>query len=184
MRKLLLIFGCCLLFLTTAQAQKVGVKTNLAGWAAYGTINAGVEPALTPYLTFAVDGYYNPYTPGDAGKSTKMWGVQPEIRYWLKTKFSGAYLGINSLYSSYDWGVNKYRYDGWMTGVGVGVGYSLPFAERWRAGVGIGAGWLHRDYSKSGLPQYTDTNITYYDGAVRNTFSITKAEISIQFIIR
>ncbi len=186
MRKLLTLIGCCLFFAATASAQRVGVKTNLLGWGAYGTINAGVEPALTPYLTFAVDGYYNPYT-YEAGNSSKFWGVQPELRYWLKTKFTGAYIGINSLYSSYDFGMRLYRYDGWMTGVGAGVGYSYPFAKRWRATVGIGAGWKHKEHVVTNLPQYVDRDIIYpngFDTTIKNSFGITKAELSITFIIR
>ncbi len=183
MKKLFLFIGFCLFFVSTASAQRVGVSTNLLGWAAYGTINAGVEAAITPRITLDVDGYYNPFT-FDDGKSAKLWGVQPELRYWFKTKYTGLYAGVNSLYASYDCGVSKYRYDGWVTGAGLGVGYSYPIMDRLRIVGGIGAGWKHMDYLKTGLPRNNDNDIVYYGDFVTDKFGLTKAEISIQFIIR
>ncbi|MFI3249151.1 MAG: DUF3575 domain-containing protein [Rikenellaceae bacterium] len=182
MKKFLFFLGCCLFIATTSRAQLVGVTTNLAGWAAFGTINAGAEAALTPNITAAIDGYYNPFT-GSDGKSTRFWAVQPEFRYWLKTKFTGHFVGLHSMYVNYDFGRNLYRYDGWMTGVGLSYGYSLAFSPRWRATANIGAGWTRRDYEKSGLPQSPD-NIIYYGDNIKNGFSITKAAITITYIIR
>ncbi len=183
MKKLILLIGCCMFFVSTVSAQKVGVQTNLLGWAAYGTMNGGVEAAIIPNVTLDVDGYYNPFTFND-GKSAKMWGIQPELRYWLQTKFTGLYVGAHSLYSSYDCGVSKYRYDGWITGAGLGVGYSYPITDRMRVVAGIGAGWKHMDYLKTGLPRVDGRDIIYYGDFVTDTFGITKAEISFQFIIR
>lgn len=182
MKRLLLLVGFCLALAFNAMAQKVAIQTNALGWAAYGTVNVGIEPALTPKLTFAVDGYYNPFDYSE-GRSTQMWGVQPELRYWFKSKFAGSFVGIHGAYSDYDLGMKKYRYDGDVYAVGASYGYALVLSERWRFNFSVGAGYYNKEYMKSGLPQ-TDTDITFYGNQQKDGFGLTKAAISVVFTIR
>ncbi len=183
MKKLMLLIGCCLFLVSAATAQRVGISTNLLGWAAYGTMNIGAEPALCPNLTLAVDGYYNPYT-FSGGESSQMWGAQGELRYWLKTKFTGHYLGAHGYHTTFDFGMDKYRYDGTQVGAGISYGYALPIAARWRLTFSVGAGWKGTHYGKEGLPQRQGTDIDWYGYTAKNTFGITKAAINVQFLIR
>ena len=183
MNKKLFMISFIMLFTVSSFAQKLAVNTNLLGWAAYGTINVGLEPALSPKWTLALDGYYNPYK-YESGSQTEAWGVQPEVRFWLKSKFAGGYFGLHGMYSDYDCGMKMYRYNGTTTGAGLSYGNAIVLAKRLRLNLNLGLGWLRNDYEKTGLPQWEDRDIIYYGHTLENRFGITKASVAITFIIR
>lgn len=183
MKKLILFLAFVMLLVPSVQAQRIAVKTNLVGWAAMGTVNLGVEPALWSQWTLAIDGYYNPFS-YDQGRQTKMWGIQPELRYWFCQKYSGHFIGLHGQYADYDYGMNKYRYNGSFSGLGLSYGYSLPLATRWRLEFNLGAGWIRKNYEKTGLPQWEDKDIVFYPRVKENGFGITKAGLNLIFIIR
>jgi hypothetical protein len=200
MRKLLLTLALLFAVASAGHAQKVAVKTNALGWLSAVTTNVGVEVALWPKLTLAADGYYNPITNWGQRRSTEMWAVQPELKYWFCTKFYGSYIGLHGQYSEYDAGLFKYRYEGSYYGVGLSYGYSLPIGYRWRLDFSLGAGWKHwADYGGSGHRQVYyrvgtegihdpgsdwDNKEIAKDPRPKNNFGITKASVSIAFIIR
>lgn len=41
------------------------------------------------------------------------------------------------------------RYEGWLVGGGIGVGYEYALAKHWNIGAEIGAGYTYIDYKKS-----------------------------------
>ena len=151
MKPLLGSFAMVLLFVlfppSRADAQTLGVKTDVLGWAAYGTMNLGVEVAFARHWSFELDGAYNPFTWSDR-KKTHLWAVQGEFRYWFRHKFSGHFLGLHGHYGEYDWGIEKYRYKGDMYGGGVSYGYGWMLGRRWNieGNVGFGLTRLDRDY--------------------------------------
>ncbi len=175
-----------LMLLTTAaygaRAQHLAVKTNAVPWAFYGTFNLGVEAAVWPRLTLDVQGLYNPWEYSDH-KQSKFWSVQPELRYWFCRKFAGHFAGLHMGYTDYDFGMKKYRYNGWMTNLGLSYGYSLPVAGRWRAEFELGGGWLHKDYDKEGRPDNFPDDVRIYESDVKNQFGLTRAGVSIVFLI-
>ncbi len=183
----------------TGYGQKIAVKTNALGWVSAVTTNVGVEIPLWPRWTIAADAYYNPFDQWGAAenrRSSWLWGVQPELKYWFCRKFYGHYIGLHGQYSEYDAGLFKYRYKGTYYGAGLSYGYSLPIAYRWRLDFSLGLGWKHWDNDEvywridpAGTlptPGSAPDNKTFIPGmeGVKNTFGVTKASVSAVFIIR
>lgn len=182
MKRLILICSFLMAFSTAVHAQKIAVKTNFVEWAYYGTINFGAEAALAPRWTIDASGGYNPWTFSDQ-KSAKHWTAQAEARFWFKEKFQRSFIGLHGLYSEYNEGMDKYRYEGNQFNVGLSYGYSLPLCDRWRLEANIGAGWIHQDYDKSDRQHYPG-DIVYYPSPVVDKFGITRAGLSLIFIIK
>jgi hypothetical protein len=205
MKKTLLTF---LLFFTLAPvgyAQKIAVKMNglgLATFAGYGqwspTPNLGVEVALWPRWTLDIDGYYNPFRYSD-NKTTQFWAVQPELRFWFCRKFDGHFIGLHGQYADYNdgFGAQTYVYEGNLFGVGLSYGYVLPLAYRWKLEFNLGLGWNRVDsdtvWLREGLPgtnHYskpygpTGGNVDYVDPIKKDYVGITRAGISVIFVIR
>lgn len=176
---LMAIFSC-------ANAQVIAVKTNAVKWADHATFNLGAEVALFPKWTLDIEGSTNPWKWKDQ-KQTISWSLDGEIRYWVGRgeKFDGSFIGLHSGYAHYNWGMKKYRYDGWMTATGISYGYVLPLAcnGRWRAEANFGLGWLHYEYDQSGRYQFPG-DIVMYDSQVKNKFGITRAGLSLIFVIK
>ena len=90
-------FGCY-----GSYAQKAAVKTNLL-YDATSTLNLGVEFGLARRWTLDVSGNYNPWTFSE-NRKMKHWLVQPEVRWWNCTRFSGHFVGFHALGGGYNWG--------------------------------------------------------------------------------
>jgi hypothetical protein len=197
MKKTLLTISLLFAVVATGYGQKIAVKTNALGWATAVTTNAGVEVALWPKLTISADAYYNPFKSWGAEvnrRSTWLWGVQPELKYWFCRKFYGHYIGFHGQYSEFDAGLFKHRYDGIYYGLGLSYGYSLPIAYRWRLDFSLGLGWKHWDrdvYRRIGTSDIGDAGSNWdnkeFIPGIENpadNFGITKAAVSVVFIIR
>lgn len=184
------------------QAQKIAVKMDglgLATFAGFGqwspTPNLGVEVALWPKWTLDVDGYLNPFKYGE-NKSTRFWAVQPELRYWLCGKFNGHFVGLHGQYEKHnDFGTRMYVYDGFISGAGLSYGYSTPLWYRWKLEFNLGVGWNHVQHDtrwlrESSLGRPIEDygpgfgNVEYASPVQKNYWGITRAGVSIVFVIR
>lgn len=134
-------------FVTRADAQKIGLKTNALYWATT-TLNAGLEIAMSPKTTFELNGAYNPWTFAD-DKKMRFWLVQPEARYWFCESFEGHFLGIHLHAAQYFGGFGQTRYDGYLAGGGITYGYDWILSPRWNLEAVIGIGYVHLWYYKS-----------------------------------
>jgi hypothetical protein len=197
MKKTLLTILILFSVVATGHGQKIAVKTNALGWAAAVTTNIGAEVALSPKFTLSADAYYNPFKQWGSEmnrRSTWLWGVQPELKYWLCRKFYGHYIGLHGQYSEFDAGLFKNRYEGSYYGAGLSYGYSLPVAYRWRLDFSLGLGWQHWDrdvYRRVGTGLHGDDAISNWDNKEfvsdihpADIFGVTKAAMSVVFIIR
>ncbi len=79
------------------------MKTNLVGWAAAASINAGAEVKIAPKWTLNMDVSYNPFQ-YRSNKKLKHILVAPEARWWLCAPYSGHFIGGNLMYSHYNAG--------------------------------------------------------------------------------
>ena len=138
-----LLFFALFLFVGKAQAQIVGVKTNIPAWTT-ASINAGIEFGFAEQWTIELSGLYNPFSWSD-GKKTEAWAIQPEIRYWTMHRFSGHFLGLHGQYALYDWGLKKYRYKGELYGGGISYGYAYMISKRLNIEGTIGLGYTYLD---------------------------------------
>lgn len=180
---LFLFLGC----LNYADGQKLAVKTNALYWAT-ATPNLSLEGAIGKRWTIDLSAGYNPFTFKD-NRKWKHFLIQPEIRYWFCEAFNGHFLGIHTGYSQYNVGrtpmlynhdARKYRYEGWLTGVGFSYGYQWILGNHWNLEASIGFGFVHADYKKYDCPKCGE-----FKGKFReNFFAPTKATLSIIYLIK
>ena len=129
-----------------AQAQRVGIKTNLL-YDATTTINLGVEVGVAKKLTLDLSGNLNLWDWKNNMK-WKHWMVQPELRFWTCQRFNGHFFGVHALAAQYNVGnlpiprnltflgmdigsLATTRYEGWAFGAGLAYGYALPLSKHW-----------------------------------------------------
>lgn len=186
MKKIRFILLICLITFLDGKAQHVAVKTNIL-YDATTTLNLGCEVGLSKHFTADVSGNYNPWT-FSGGKSIQHWMIQPELRWWLREGFNGHFFGAHLFYgdmnvagSPFLFNLKKeFSYDGLFVGAGLSYGYQLYLSPHWNIEFTVGAGYTFMDYQKKRFPD-TDHNLgTYY----RNYFGLTKAGISIVYIIK
>ena len=148
----------CLFSTTHANAQDVGIKTNLL-YDATTTINLGVEVGLAPRLSLDLSGNLNLWTWKNNMK-WKHWMAQPELRLWTCQRFAGHFFGVHALAGQFNvgnipipenvhilgvhWGtLADTRYEGWCFGAGLAYGYALPIGKHWNMEFELGAGALY-----------------------------------------
>ncbi|MCF0173267.1 MAG: DUF3575 domain-containing protein [Bacteroidales bacterium] len=142
MKKLkLTILLAILAFLSpaVANAQHLGISTNLLGWGT-ASPNLGVDVGLSKHLALDIDGMFNPFTFGE-NKQAHFWAVQPELRFYPRYRFAGHFIGVEGHYSMYNFGLKEYRYDGQLCGGGLSYGYSWLLGKRWNLEGVIGFGY-------------------------------------------
>ncbi len=152
----------------TADAQKVGVKTNTLYWATT-TPNIGLEFALADRWTVELAGGWNPFTI-DARKNIKAkhYLVTPELRYWFCESFNGHFVGVNGNFTQFNAGgilfpsafykvdskgifIDELQYarsEGWAAAAGVTYGYAWPISRRWNMEFTLGLGLWYSSYDK------------------------------------
>lgn len=171
-----------------ACAQTLAVKTNLL-YDATATINLGAEVALAPEWTLDISGNYNAWDFSNYRK-WRHFLIQPEARYWLCEKFNGHFFGLHVHGGQFNTGnVNTpfglfgdcrgRRHEGWYYGAGVSYGYQWVLGKRWNFELNIGAGYVGSDYRMYACPRCGE----YYGKDHHDYFGITKASVSIIFII-
>ena len=179
-------------------AQKAAVKTNLL-YDATSTLNLGVEFGLGRRWTLDISGNYNPWT-FSQNRKMKHWLVQPEVRWWSCTRFSGHFLGLHALGGGYNWGgmlpwgfrtgrmfgsirnenMQNHRYEGWLAGAGFSYGYHWVLGNRWGLEATVGLGYAYLDYDK-----YPCVKCGRKIGSEsRHYFGPTKAGITLIFMIK
>lgn len=175
----------------TASAQEFAVKSNLL-YDMTSTINLGVEYGLSPRWTLEVSGNYNAWTFSD-NKKMKLWMLQPGVRYWTCSRFSGHFLEGHLLGGEYNYGgmlpfgikpsasgLGSKRYQGWLAGAGLGYGYSWVLGKRWNLEATLGLGYAHFGYDRFECKTCGDK----LGSGHKNYFGPTKAAVSLIYIIK
>lgn len=186
MKKVLFLF-LLLAVMTNAYGQEFAVKSNLL-YDATTTINLGVEVGLSEKWSLDMSGNYNGWKLGRNDMRLKHWLVQPEVRYWLREKFDGHFVGLHTHYADYNVGgikflsenMEKNRYQGNLYGAGLSYGYQWLLGNSWSMEAVIGLGWAHLDYDK--YPCATCGKVIKSDA--KNYFGATKAALSIIYFIK
>lgn len=161
----------------------VGIKSNLL-YDATSTLNLGIEFGLGTHTSLDVSGNYNPWTFGN-NRKWKHVLVQPELRFWRQERFRGFFWGPHAHYAFYNAGnlshppfsknMNTHRYQGWLAGAGVSVGYRWNLSGRIGLEAVIGAGYAHLSYDK-----YTCGHCGEKLGSgTKNYFGPTKVALSL-----
>lgn len=146
-----------MLVAVSANAQQLGLKTNLLYWATT-TPNVGLE--LQTGRKHSVQAFYgiNPWKFND-NKSIRHWVVQPEYRYWFCQTFNGWFLGVHAMGGQFNAGgielpfgmfkeFKDHRYEGWFAGGGLTAGYQWPLSKHWNLETSLGVGYDYIHYKK------------------------------------
>ena len=169
---------------------KWAVKTNLL-YDATSTLNLGVEFGLGHRWTLDISGNYNPWT-FSGNRKMKHWLVQPEVRWWSCTRFSGHFVGLHAHGGGYNWGgmlpwairpgsdLRDYRYQGWLVGAGVSYGYHWVLGNRWGLEATVGAGYAYLDYDMYPCAKCGRK----IGGETQHYFGPTKAGITLIFMVK
>ena len=174
-----------------AFAQKAALKTNLLS-DAFANINAGAEVKLAPKWSFDLSGEYNGWKLSH-DRRWKHWALQPELRYWFCTAFSGHFVGVHLLGGQYNIGgidipanflgtdfrkLKDSRYQGWFGGAGVAYGYAWVLGRHWNLEAEIGLGWTYTRYDRYPCAVCG----TKLESGHHNYFGPTKAAINITYV--
>lgn len=176
--------------LTSAEAQRVALKTNLL-YDATATLNGGVEMRLAPQWTAELGANLNAWDVN--GHKWKHWAVQPELRYWFCQAWSGHFVGAHLIAGQYNFGnldmpfklfgtdfrnLRDNRYQGWMGGLGIAYGYSWILSKHWNLEAEIGIGWVYTRYDRY---ECADCGQKMESGHPHNYVGPTKAAINLVY---
>ena len=141
----------------STRAQHIAIHNNLIFDIA-GALSAGVEIPFSQSQSIEVYGSVRPWKRGEQ-EVHKHWLVQSQYRLWpcqlMNGFFWGPYvhggqfnLGNKDLAFGLLKGLKPNRYEGWLLGGGIGVGYEYALAKHWNIGAEIGAGYTYINYKK------------------------------------
>lgn len=138
-------------------AQHFAIHNNLVFDLA-GALSLGVEVPLSKKSSVEAYGSMRPWKRG-AVTVHKHWMAEAQYRYWpcqvMNGFFFGPYVhgaqfnfGNSTLPFGLLRGLKDNRYEGWLIGGGIGVGYEYALAKHWNVGVEVGAGYTYIKYKK------------------------------------
>lgn len=161
-----------------ASAQFYAIKLNALAFAT-GTINAGMDIALSDHLSLDLSCYWNPIKTSNVCMS--FIAIQPGLRFWLYQPHVGTFFGVHSGYARYDTGSKDHRNRGSLTGCGFSIGHSWLLSKRWNFSLEMGAGlffeWNER---RQRFTPWTEDEIIPH--ARRFVFAPSKAEASFSYL--
>lgn len=178
MRQLLLIAVLVCGLTHAASAQYSAVRVNTLGLTT-GTVNVGVDVALTQRWSVEGSLYWNPIQTNSF--SIKSNGFSVGGRYWRFEPHVGSFVGFHSNTIFYDYGGRKRHYKGWMTGVGVSYGYSRMLSTRWNfiAEIGVGCYYMKDRRRDNRIDDNRDIVVRYYQ---RLVVAPSKLELAFSYL--
>ena len=75
-------------------------------------------------------------------------------------------------------GNKPYRYEGWLTGIGMGIGYEYALAKHWNIGAEVGVGYTYINYKKYNCEICGNLK----DKGVYNYIGISKLALSLIYV--
>jgi hypothetical protein len=183
-KKLPLLVMLYLIGVMPGATQNVAVKSNILGWAAGGTINAGIEAGTGRKVTLQAFGAINPWT-YSGERRVRIWNVEPEIRYWFCQKFNGHFIGVHLLGGEYNirnvdlpfktlpHQIKGRHYEGWYIGAGITYGYQWVLSDHWNLEASVGVGYARSPYRLYGRCQRVlERDTRHYVGPTKLALSM------------
>lgn len=160
----------------------LGVKTN-AIFLFAGVANAGVEARIGKHFSIDFPVVYSPYTIKNNYRLRAL-AFQPEFRFWFKGYTEGHFLGLTGNFAWFNIALsNNNRYqdsaDRPLMGAGISYGYSWKILPCLSLEFTVGAGYANIHYDVF----YNVENGIQYNSGVKNYWGLTKAGISVVYII-
>lgn len=183
-KKLLLAIAAMLCVSSGVRADEISVKTNVL-YDATLSLALGAELQVAPQWSVELTGSYNGWDV--AGNKWRHWVLQPEGRFWLKGDMKGHFFSANALVGqanvgSFKWGIlgdrfQNSRFQGWVSGAGLGYGYAWRLSDNWKLELEIAVGVLHFEGDRIS----SSTNRTIERGLKYTYFAPTKAAVSFAY---
>ena len=144
-----------------ASAQYTAVRVNALGLAT-GTVNAGVDVAVSEKWSVEASAYWNPIS--TESLRTKVLGAVVGVRRWRFEPHVGFFWGVHSALAQYRVGNRNKRYNGWAVGVGASAGYSWMLHRRWNFSLegGIGLYYMNDTRWNPAPPPGEDVFLRHY----------------------
>lgn len=148
-----------------------------------GIANLGAEVRLADHFSLDFPVIYSPYTIKNDYRIRVM-GLQPEFRFWLKNFTQGHFFGLTGNFAWFNVSMsNDNRYQDTdnrpLMGFGVSYGYSWRVHPSLAIEFTAGAGYANIHYDVF----YNVHNGIQYNSGVKNYWGLTKAGISIVYIL-
>lgn len=182
--------GVLLMMAFGAQAQKVGIKTNLLTDVTLNP-NLGIDFGLAKHWTLEVDYEINAWN--IKNHKLKHWIVSPEARWWYCERWSGSFVALQVLGGEYNVGnipgafnflgqkikrLRDNRYEGWFLGAGLGYGYAWPLAKHWNLEFEIAAGYAYMKYDQYKVNSPCDCEAK---NQRHDYFGLTKLALTLEY---
>lgn len=167
----------------SAWAQRVAVSTNVAQWAALGTINAEMDISVSQHLSIFGGGRVNPWTFEHPESVTYLHQntVFAGVKYWPWHVYSGWWVAAKAQYSNFEetglW--RPALQDATAIGAGLSFGYNLMLSEHFNVDFGLGA-WAgsYSDYTLYCCPNCMDIR----DSGPRSFVKPDDLRISLMYV--
>lgn len=148
-----------------------------------GVANLGAEVRLADNFSLDFPVVYSPYTIKNDYR-LRVLGFQPEVRFWLNHFTQGHFFGVTGNFAWFNVSMsNDNRYqdtnDRPLMGVGISYGYSWKVHPSLALEFTVGAGYANIHYDVF----YNIRNGIRYDSGMKNYWGLTKAGISIVYIL-
>lgn len=141
----------------SVRAQRIAISNN-AVFDLAGALSAGVEIPTSKLNSLEIYGSLRPWKRSHDSVH-KHWLMQAQYRIYTCQLMNGFFFGpyvhageFNIGNSNLFFGLSKTlennRYEGWLAGGGIGVGYEYALAKHWNIGAEIGVGYTYIDYKK------------------------------------
>lgn len=123
-----------------------------------GALSAGVEIPYHKKTSFELYASIRPWKRGEESVH-KHWMAQAQYRIWNCQLMNGFFWGPyahgaqfnianKDLFFGILNGLKPNRYEGWLLGGGIGVGYEYALEKHWNIGAEIGVGYTYIKYKK------------------------------------
>ena len=163
------------------------VKTNLLPWVLLDA-NLALEFEIGRHFSFSLPVYYSAADWFSVTDKFRVFGTQPELRWWLRDDFSGIFVGLHGTAGYYNIATHYWDYriqdrDARTPAYGGGVNLGWKFrldrarADRWGLELSVGYGYLHLDYDRFANMQ----NGPYVNSAVEDYLGLDHASVAFTY---
>lgn len=183
-RKLLLLLLIMTAWIGVSHAQHIAIRNNVL-YDLTGALSAGVEIPCSQKSSIDVYGSIRPWK-REAENVHKHWLTEVQYRYWTCQVMNGFFLGPYAHVGEFNLGnynllpgtlrvAKNSRYEGWLAGLGFGIGYEYALAKHWNIGAEIGVGYTYINYKAYACERcgkLKDNDVYHYIGPSRIGLSI------------
>ncbi len=177
MKRFIILFTA-IFAINSASAQFCSARINALS-ALTGTLDVGVDIALTDNITLDVAAQYNPININSF--SLSHYGAEVGAKYWVFENFVGHFMGAHLGYTNYDIGNKKSRYDGNAYRWGVSYGYAWILSVHWNVAVEAGFGLCYTK-DKEYDPTPDDWEVEYIYNHRRITLIPTRIGVTFNYL--